>query len=33
MDWCETDQELILAASRDNKIVCWNYTQEEEPLS
>jgi len=33
MDWCETDQELILAASRDNKVVCWNYTQEEEPLS
>ena len=33
MDWCETDPELILTASRDRKIACWNYTQEEEPLS
>lgn len=33
MDWCETDPELILTASRDKKVVCWNYTQEEEPLS
>lgn len=33
MDWCETDPELILTASQDKKVVCWNYTQEEEPLS
>jgi protein transport protein SEC31 len=33
MDWCETDPELILSASRDNKLACWNYTQEEAPLS
>jgi WD40 repeat protein len=33
MDWCETDPELILTASRDNRISCWNYTQEEAPLS
>lgn len=34
MDWCETDPELILTASRDRKVVCWNYSQEEdEPLS
>ena len=33
MDWCETDPELILTASRDRKVVCWNYSNEEEPLS
>ena len=33
MDWCETDSELILTASRDNRLACWNYTQEEAPLS
>lgn len=33
MDWCETDPELILTASKDKKLACWNYTQEEEPLS
>lgn len=33
MDWCETDPELILTASRDRKVVCWNYSQEEVPLS
>lgn len=33
MDWCETDPELILSASRDNRLACWNYRQEENPLS
>lgn len=33
MQWCETDPDLILTAGRDNKIVCWNYTQEDAPIS
>lgn len=28
MQWCETDPDLILTGGRDNRIVCWNYTQE-----
>lgn len=33
MDWSELDEDLILTASRDNKLCCWNYKQDEEPLS
>ena len=33
MDWCQTDPELILTTSKDKKLACWNYTQEQEPLS
>lgn len=29
MDWSELDHDLILTASRDNKINCWNYKQDE----
>ena len=28
IDWCETDTELILAASHDRKAICWNYREE-----
>ena len=33
MDWSELDHDLILTAGRDHKIVCWNYREDEEPLS
>lgn len=33
MDWSELDHDLILTAGRDHKIVCWNYKEDEEPLS
>jgi protein transport protein SEC31 len=33
MEWCETDPDLIMTGGRDNRVVCWNYTQEEGPIS
>lgn len=33
MDWSELDHDLILTAGRDHRIVCWNYREDEEPLS
>lgn len=30
MDWCDSDPELILTSSRDNKIVCWNYMRDQQ---
>jgi WD40 repeat protein len=32
MQWSETEPELILTAGRDNKVVCWNYTQDDAPI-
>ena len=32
MDWCDSDPELILASSKDNKVICWNYVREQ-PVS
>jgi WD40 repeat protein len=32
MDWSDNDSELILASSKDNKIICWNYVREQ-PVS
>ena len=32
MDWSDNDPELILASSKDNKVVCWNYVREQ-PVS
>lgn len=29
MDWCDSDPELILASSKDNKVICWNYKREQ----
>lgn len=28
MDWSELDHDLILTASRDNRINCWSYKQD-----
>lgn len=33
IDWCDTDPDLLLTSSRDGKIICWDYKQDEEPLS
>ena len=33
LDWCETDPDLILTGGRDKQILCWDYNQDEEPLS
>lgn len=33
MDWSELDHDLILTASRDQKVVCWNYKEDESPVS
>lgn len=32
MDWSDNDPELILASSKDNKVICWNYVREQ-PVS
>ena len=33
IDWSDIDHDLILASSRDRKVSCWNYKQDEAPLS
>ena len=33
MDWSEIDNDLILAASRDKRVLCWDQKQDQEPLS
>ena len=33
MDWSEIEHDLILTASHDHRVICWNYKQEDEPVS
>lgn len=33
LDWCETEPDLILTGGRDKQILCWDYNQDEDPIT